>query len=276
MKHLRIFDPHPALQSILKCVMVIHESHEAGKALNPCHYPPTPQHTIFLYLHEKIKAKKSSETEFTEQPRCVVVGPQVTRVSLLIGPVHKAVAIGFEPGGLHRFLGVPMHEIFDAGFDGSALLGNSVNELIEKCMEAGSHEEINSHVQNYMLGRLSLTKAISPFDKAMMAMLNGNGLISVTELADNACLSLRQFERQCYQRVGLSPKLYARIIRFSNAYRLFEKDRTLTWTNIAHHCGYYDQMHFIRDFKEFSGVTPTLMDQELADAPFRFQADIRI
>jgi transcriptional regulator GlxA family with amidase domain len=81
-------------------------------------------------------------------------------------------------------------------------------------------------------------------------------------------LSIRQFERQFKQRIGLSPKFYSRLIRFSNAWILKENNPNLTWTTIAHQSGYYDQMHLIKDFKEFAAVNPKQIEQALLEMPF--------
>ena len=73
----------------------------------------------------------------------------------------------------------------------------------------------------------------------------------------------------------MSPKMYARIVRFSNAYRLHEATPGLSWTKIAYEAGYFDQMHLIRDFRVFAGVNPSVIEQELLDTPLRMQKDIR-
>jgi AraC-like DNA-binding protein len=78
-------------------------------------------------------------------------------------------------------------------------------------------------------------------------------------VAAKSCLSTRQFERQARIRLGLPPKLYARIVRFFFAFRLKRKRPDLTWTAISNTCGYFDQMHFIRDFKAFAGATPRML-----------------
>lgn len=74
----------------------------------------------------------------------------------------------------------------------------------------------------------------------------------------------------------MPPKFFARLIRFSKAYRMRENFGQLSWTTIAHECGYFDQMHFIRDFKEFAGVAPGILERELKDLPVRLQAGLRL
>ena len=110
----------------------------------------------------------------------------------------------------------------------------------------------------------------------MLELLHKNGNVPIEKIASLACLSLRQFERVCKERVGFSPKLFSRLIRFSSAYRMRENFPLLSWTSIAYDCGYFDQMHLIRDFKEFTGVAPGVIQKELNDIPVRLQADLRL
>jgi AraC-like DNA-binding protein len=126
-------------------------------------------------------------------------------------------------------------------------------------------------VENFLLEKIGRAKAALPFDHAMAVLTKQHGLLPIEKVAALACLSTRQFERQCKERIGLPPKLYARLIRFSKAYRLFELQPQLSWTNIAHSCGYFDQMHFIRDCKEFSGVTPTAIAKEVSNSSVQLQ-----
>jgi AraC-like DNA-binding protein len=71
--------------------------------------------------------------------------------------------------------------------------------------------------------------------------------------------------------------LFARLVRFSKAYRLRESTPQMSWTRISYESGYFDQMHLIRDFKQFAGVTPSTLVQELKETPYRLQSSsIRI
>ena len=72
----------------------------------------------------------------------------------------------------------------------------------------------------------------------------------------------------------MNPKMYSRILRFSKAYRLREAFPHLSWVKIAYEAGYYDQMHMIRDFKDFAGVNPSAIEQELYVTPLRMQRDL--
>ncbi len=256
--------------------MVIHAEMDPrdGPVIVP--YPPTPQNSLFFYINDRIKVQPGDSNEFVLQPRSVVVGPQLTRVMLDINQSHKAVRVGFHPGGLHRILGYSLHEMIDGSYDAAGVFGTEVERLNEQLQEAGSFDAIKEVVEQFLLGKLKKLKPAMPFDSAMLELMRRNGNIAIEQIASLSCLSLRQFERVCKTRIGFPPKLFARLVRFSKAYRLRESRPKMTWTHIAYECGYFDQMHFIRDFKEFAGVAPGVLEKELEKAPLRLQSEMRL
>jgi AraC-like DNA-binding protein len=88
-------------------------------------------------------------------------------------------------------------------------------------------------------------------------MILSGGRVDVPALAGEAGLSPRQFARRFIQQVGVRPKLFARIARFEAALEHKARFVTKSWTETAHEFGYYDQMHMVHDFGEFTGGTPT-------------------
>jgi AraC-like DNA-binding protein len=241
-----------------------------------CSYVPTPQNSLFFYIHDQISMQKGGSTNFALQSRSVIVGPQVTRVTLDLGRNHKAVRVGFHPGGLYRFLGIPMSEMFDDSCDAVDIFGSEMKDVNDKLQEAKNFDEIHTIIEKFLMQKVSVLKKAMPFDLAMLELLKANGNLPVDEIASLACLSVRQVERISKDRIGMSPKVFARLVRFSKAYRMRENFALMSWTSIAHDCGYFDQMHFIRDFKEFAGVAPGILERELQDLPVRLQAGLRL
>lgn len=272
----QFYIPHVQLQEFIQCIMVIHVCMEPGSAPVICPYPPTPQNSLFFYIDDPIKVQMDERAGFIEQPRSVIVGPQLTRVMLDINKSHKAVRVGFHPGGLHRLLGVSMVEMIDKSYDAVNVFGNEMSELNNRLQEATGFDEIKDIVEEFLLKKVATLKQALPFDRAILELLRTNGNISIEKIASLACLSLRQFERISKERIGLPPKLFARLVRFSKAYRLRENFPHWNWTQIAYECGYFDQMHFIRDFKQFAGVAPGIMEKELNNTPVRLQAGLRL
>lgn len=214
-------------------------------------------------------------TGFEMQPLTAVIGPQFTRVNIKVHSQLNAIRVDFLPGGLFRLLGVPMYELFDGGFDALDFFGAEMRNLNEQLRHTANLDEGKQIVEKFLLKKLTVLKQPLPFDSALLSLLKNHGDVPIHKIASLACLSLKQFERKCKERIGMNPKVYARILKFSRAYRLHEAFPQLSWTKIAHEAGYYDQMHMIRDFKVFAGVNPSVICQQLLTTPIRMQKDLR-
>lgn len=272
----KFYTPHPLLQEFINCIMIVHAQVDANVPPVICSYVPTPQNSLFFYINDRISMQKNSYAGFALQSRSVIVGPQVTKVILDLGKNHKAVRVGFHPGGLYRLLGISMSEMIDESYDAADVFGNEMIDVNDQLQEAGNVNEIHTIIEKFLLQKVKTLKKALPFDQALLELLKANGNISVDQVASRACLSVRQFERVSKDRIGMSPKFFSRLIRFSKAYRMRENSAQLNWTSIAHECGYFDQMHFIRDFKEFAGVAPGILERELQHLPVRLQAGLRL
>lgn len=233
-------------------------------------FPPTPQNSIHFYPGDVTWNQKKGNIAFETQPDSIIVGPQVTKVNIKMGLHHLIVSVAFHPGGLYRLLKIPMYELFDESFEASLLLGSALKEVNERLREAKNHLEMKNMVEAFLLRKI-VPSPLLPVEHAMKKLINSNGALSMEAAASFSCLSLRQFERKSKELLGYSPKFFSRLIRFSSAYRLKENGRNLSWTSIANTCGYFDQMHMIKDFKEFTGTTPSFITREINDAPFRLQ-----
>jgi transcriptional regulator GlxA family with amidase domain len=173
------------------------------------------------------------------------------------------VAIFFEPGGLHRLLGIPMHELFDDSLDASLIWNKEITQLEQRLRETANYDLMKQLIEAFLLAQLNRKQVEKhPIDMAFRLLQDTTRPLALDYLADQACLSPRQFERKCHERLGLGPKTFNRIARFSKAFRLKEHRPDLTWLEVALLCGYYDTQHLRRDFKEFGASTPTLLLQE--------------
>ena len=81
--------------------------------------------------------------------------------------------------------------------------------------------------------------------------------IDVNTLAESACLGYRQFKRVFSNYVGMSPKEYYRVVRFQRALYLLQNHPGMEFVDLAYSCGFYDPSHLVKDFKEFTGCSPT-------------------
>ena len=180
-----------------------------------------------------------------------------------MGRDHLIVATFFEPGGLHRLLGIPMTEFVDFPLDVSLLWSTEIRRVNEQLWETTNYDHMQQIVEAFLLRQFQKNQVVmQPIDRAFQFLSEPTRLVSLDYLADQACLSPRQFERKCHERLGLSPKTFRRLARFSKAFRLKEQRPDLDWFDVALHYGYYDLQHMRRDFKEFADATPTLLLEE--------------
>ncbi len=212
---------------------------------------------------------------FDKQPLSVLIGPQFSRVNIKVHRQLSAIRVDFLPGGMYRMLGIPMHELFDVGFDALDFFGREMSCVNEQLQNTPNLEEGKNIVERFLLNQVTKLKVLLPVDSALRILLNHNGNMPIEKTASFSCLSIKQFERKCKERIGMNPKMFARILKFSKAYRLHESNPQLSWIHIAYDAGYYDQMHMIRDFKTFAGVNPSVIEQQLLSTPLRMQKDLR-
>lgn len=272
----RFYPPHPQLQDIVSNLMIYSHRYDRDQPLPVNLFPPIPEHSLYFYPRDPLIVHRREAGTVAVCEPSIIVGPQVARVNLSLGYDHLVVRVGFRPGGLFRLLQLPMHELVDQNCNTADFFGSAVADVTEQLALTNDPDEMRAIVYGFLLGRLRKTGPRAAVDGAFSLLMKAGGNLSIDHLAKESFLSARQFERRCKERIGLSPKLFARIVRFSKAYRLRELRPDLTWTGIAHSAGYYDQMHFIRDFKAFTGALPTAVDEELSLTPVRLQADLKL
>ena len=231
---------------------------------------PSPDQAMFINLYTRLKSKKSGEHNFNTVSSCTLIGAQITPFKLLVEESHTTVSIIFQPGGLNRFLDIPMTELFDNGYPAREVIGREIEELLDKSHDTISLNQLDSIVQTYFLGKLSRIPEPLPIDFALHYLL-ANYHTNMDQIAGMACMSIRNFERKCKERLGMPAKMYARIARFHKAYKMLESRQKISWADLTYEAGYYDQTHFIKDFKEFARLTPTLLHKELSGEHIQFQ-----
>lgn len=160
------------------------------------------------------------------------------------------------PYALPLLFGIPSCEITDQQADLNGLLGKEGSILEEKMMLAGSNDQRVHIMISYLENKLKKARPSTVLSSAVDYILQTKGLVKVKEVAERFNLSERQFERKFKEVSGFAPKLFSRIVRFNSAFKEYNTTSPKTLTEIAHECGYYNQSHFVHDFKRFSGMNP--------------------
>jgi AraC-like DNA-binding protein len=160
------------------------------------------------------------------------------------------------PFAVPALFALPASAVTGLEIDLPTLLGTASAGLEERMMLAPDTAVRMNLLSGFLAARLGKGQPEPPgVCTAIRHIIGERGGLDVEALAERHCLSRRQFERRFREASGLSPRLFARIIRFQEAVRHFGS-RSLSLTQLAYQCGYYDQSHFIHDFKAFSGHHP--------------------
>jgi AraC-like DNA-binding protein len=158
--------------------------------------------------------------------------------------------VRFHPGMGRAVMGLPADRVTDAIVPLGDLWGSRSRLLLEQ-LENTPPEGWPSVFEPCFRD----AEHLSPIQKVLAWMVERRGMVSINDLAGQSGFSARQFRRVCLEQSGLTPKFLARVLRFRHAQALAERHRR-QFAELALACGYYDQAHLIRDFREFSGRTP--------------------
>ncbi len=249
----KFYKPRKSLQAYVRYYWVF----KSDQPLNTLTFPIGCPQIIFhrqtpLYIPEL----QTAQSEFT-------ISGQVNYHSHLYanGNVEMIVVV-FQPYTLKAFLDLPISLLHNQEISGYDLEDKHLKRLSVQILDCENTSLCISVIEQWLLSQIAdvLTLKTEYNIKRITAVMKRLFIMpatSVTELASIACLSKKQFERLFNELVGANPKEYARIVRFQKSLKLLQHDsEDVNQAQLAYQCGYADQSHFIREFKQFSGYTP--------------------
>lgn len=248
------FTPNELLAAFIKCYWTL----EAHATTVPERQRIVPDGCMEMIFHYGDPYKQyTSDTDFIIQPSCFVFG-QIT-TPLAIEPTGRTgiFSVRFHPDGFMPFATLPIKELENRAVPLEDLFGSKGIELgLEMIGAAGTAERITM-AESFLTQQLATPRAIDCVAKQSVAvMLQLNGQVSVEGLVDQLQINRRQLERRFAATIGLSPKQLAKIIRLQATIKMLEHKQFSSLTELAYENGYFDQTHFIKDFREFTGVSP--------------------
>ena len=262
------YEEHPLprpLSRFVECVWFLRAPRGAAPA-TPERVVPDGCPELVVQLAGPIRAGRPGQTR-ARQPAALLVGPLSS--SLLLEPEGDAATMGvrFRPGGLAAFLRIPGNELADRQVHIEDVFGQDGGALADRLREAGSDSFRVQIASSFLLARFSDGgPSARPVEFAIARMLDRRGPVPIESLAREIGLTRRQLERSFRRRAGLTPMQLGRVIRFQNVFRALPAAGA-DWVSVALDCGYYDQSHLIRDFREFTGESPRAFLRE--DGAFR-------
>ena len=133
----QFYEPHPALKGFVNNIMIHEMKLGAMENSQGFSIPPLPEHGLMFYVRDRADVAYISTQKKETLPASIIIGPNVNRHHIIPGRDHLVVNVGFQPGGLYRFLGIPMSELLSKGaFDAVDMLGNGMIEVSDQLQEA--------------------------------------------------------------------------------------------------------------------------------------------
>ena len=255
--------PHPILQPFMRCFAV--RTFDTRDVSFPKAMIADHEMTMIFFLHSQLFGfeafnKNDSPYIINQNSQCCFTGILTSTKGFIIfkGPV-TIVNIHFKPAGFFHIFNFSPKELVDKMDDNEKVLSNEILLIHEQMLYAKNMGDCINILQRYLIKKLTSHKPRykhSGIIGASELLLQYQGLYSITKLASECNITLQTFEVQFEQQVGISPKYFSRLLRFANAVNMRLYNPTNNWTNVAHSCGYFDQMHLIKDFKEFTTLSP--------------------
>jgi AraC-like DNA-binding protein len=180
------------------------------------------------------------------------LGPTVTKQPR----THRVMGIRLHPAGAYALFATPLRTITNLVVELRDLVGPTADELVERCREAAAPEARFRLAAEWIAARVRDALPVQPAVAWAAAQIESrHGDIAIAQLRGETGLSKTRLAAAFREQIGVSPKLFARIVRFRRALAMVESGPT-SLADVALAAGYYDQPHFNAEFREMSGLTP--------------------
>ncbi len=249
------FQPRSNLESLISCYWTL----EVPKQSEPQKQRIVPDGCIEMafILGDDIK-RYTSENDFILQPRAMVLGQTIQPFYIEPTGFVKTFAIRFYPYGFANFVSEPINNLVNKETPVSKLFEKqSADDLEQKIIKAENTEQRISIIEKFLLDRLNDEKTIDAIVKNTVdSLLSTNGSASINSILKDDLSKRRQLERNFKKQIGVSPKQLGKVIRLQTALKMMLDTKSESLTEIAYGSEYFDQAHFIKDFREFTGINP--------------------
>lgn len=251
----RMFRPHEALQAYIECYWAV---------CAPTDHPITLREQVFVdgkadilfnfgvaYARHPLHLPQAEQLGYSN-----LDGQRDYPLIIAQQGAINLIGVRLRAGGLAAFLPIPMTEVGNQTVDVGLVWGGATRELEGRLYEAADSDVAVALLDTFFLKRLhpalpyQLTRRMAGQIEA-----GGSGL-SIQSLSRESGYSIRTIDRLFRQYYGMTPKFYARIVRFQRALGLLSRQPELPLTQIAIQCGYYDHAHFTHQFTAFTGSPP--------------------
>jgi AraC-like DNA-binding protein len=231
-----------------------HQPHDKERLL-----PDGSMELVINLNEDRARVYDPHDTEKFQTLRgALVVGAHSEFFVIDTAQQHSVAGVHFKPGGAFPFFDPPASELRNALVSLEDLWGCLAAQLRERLLEAGTPRAKFLVLEQVLLAQAA--QRLNRHPAVAFALREFHGLPhtrTIAEVTGQIGLSAKRFIQVFSGEVGLTPKLFCRVRRFQSVLRRIGTGRQVEWAAVAVDCGYFDQAHFIHDFRAFSGINPS-------------------
>ena len=202
---------------------------------------------FITYYDDRIKFK---------QPQAFAISQMRKYVEIESDGLVGLISVRFYPWGAHHFFEKPIKDFLDSTVTLEEIWKENYKAILSELKNSDDNEKVKL-VQDFLdKCLLKYKKDTNDIDNTVKLLRETKGADSIDSVCEKSKLSYKQLERQFLKTIGTTPKVFSRTTRFLNLCHNLKDYENLSMTQLALDMGYFDQAHFNKDFKSFSGLTP--------------------
>jgi AraC-like DNA-binding protein len=246
------FTPDDELQWFIECYWIVEDDDTISRQQK---IVPDGFNEIIFHLGDPYRIRMYDQWQL--QSSNLLAGQIRKHFFLENTGISRIVGIKLKPTALTHLFGLHMHQFTDKVVDLSSLLSTHFPDTWNQLRAINDHSEM-IHLLNNNFKKLIRGMAFreTAADRAVDIIFAQHGMIPVSAIARVAGVGERQLENLFKKYIGLSPKFFTRIIRFNYIFSLIQENNQ-SWSGIAYEASFFDQSHFIRNFRDFTGENPS-------------------
>jgi len=249
--------PSPDLADFVRIYRIIDFYFPDGQPIFPKLYTPRPENCLQFYPKDQERIQYPDDKMASLNKEITISGQQTITQGRFVGKDFLSVQVIFQPGIIFQLTGMPANLLTNKSLNASDIFGNRASFVNEQLFHARSYPQMIQIVEEFLRQIIQIKKTYShPVRKIARMMMQDATKHSLDWYIKESCICQRQFDRKFDELVGVNPKRFLRIIRFDKAFRMKNRFPTKDWLTVALECGYHDYQHLVKDYKEFTGLSP--------------------
>lgn len=222
-----------------------------------------PNACLELIIHlDNQKCRLPGRDGWSASPDYMLIG-LITKVHQVRFKTEVPVfTIRFKPEALYELFGVSSAEMLNTYEDIDVVLDREFRDICYRVKEVQEIHQIIPIVEKHLLGLQEQRRTERSFVGHAAELMRNTDVANIEQISGMVSISPRQLGRKFREVIGVRPKEYLRLVRFNKVMRMLNHQQSLDLTSVAYHCGYFDQAHFIKDFRRVTGINPRLYFRE--------------